>query len=208
VVFLDVLGMKGIWNRKPVIKIVNSWKNVIRYFMNALQQNHNTEYYLRALSDTIILTLLHSLDYAIIEETFDILLAPFVYSLKEGMLLRGAISHGQYYLSNQLIIGEAVDDAAYIHDKLNWIGISLTPDLSDKINDITFVQTQSIVMYDNIPHKTSPYRGFALNWPFYDETKECFSAIQNETVSCDSSVIEKRRNTIMFYESCRHNITY
>ena len=53
VVFLDVLGMKGIWKTKPVIKIVNSWKNVIRYFMNALQQNHNTDYYFRALSDTI-----------------------------------------------------------------------------------------------------------------------------------------------------------
>lgn len=39
------------------------------------------------------------------------------------MLLRGTISYGAYYLSNELIIGEALDDAAYNHDILKWIGV-------------------------------------------------------------------------------------
>jgi hypothetical protein len=49
------------------------------------------------------------------------------------MLLRGTISYGKYHISNRLIIGQALDDAAYNHDKLNWIGISLSPSLSSEI---------------------------------------------------------------------------
>ncbi len=72
------------------------------------------------------------------------------------MLLRGAISHGQYYLSSQsLIIGEAVDDAAENHEKFDWIGVSLSPSLSNEINDISQINTNSIVMFRNIPHKIS-----------------------------------------------------
>jgi hypothetical protein len=41
------------------------------------------------------------------------------------LLLRGTIGYGTYFLSNRLTIGEALDDAAYNDDKLNWIGISL-----------------------------------------------------------------------------------
>jgi hypothetical protein len=41
------------------------------------------------------------------------------------MLLRGTISYGAYYLSNELIIGEALDDAAYNHDILKWIGVGV-----------------------------------------------------------------------------------
>jgi hypothetical protein len=84
------------------------------------------------------------------------------------MLLRGAISHGTYYLSNQLIIGEAVNDAADNHDKLKWVGVSLSPALSKKINNINGIHTQTATWYDEIPHNDSPYAGFVLNWPNYD----------------------------------------
>jgi hypothetical protein len=201
VVFLDVLGMKGIWKRKPVIKVVNNWKSVIRSFMDVLQPL-NSGSYLRALSDTIIVTIPGSLDYSIVDRTFDLLLAPFIHSLKLGMLLRGVVSHGIYYLSNNLIIGEAVDDAAFNHDKVNWIGVSLSPNLSTKINDITRVNTNSI-MWSYIPHKTSPYRGFALNWPIHDPTGECNSSIKKENISSDPSIREKHHNTSVFYQSCR-----
>ena len=112
VIFLDVLGMKRMWERIEPIKIVNRWNNVIRSFMDVLQQGSiNSGHFFKVLSDTIIITIPSQLDYHIINKTFELLLNSFVESMKIGMLLRGVISHGTYYLSNQLIIGEAVNDA-------------------------------------------------------------------------------------------------
>jgi hypothetical protein len=34
-----------------------------------------------------------------------------------------------------LIIGEALDDAAYNHDKLDWVGVSASPSLSKWVKD-------------------------------------------------------------------------
>lgn len=99
--------------------------------MDVLQERSiNSGNFFRVLSDTIIMTIPCELDYCIIDKTFDLLLGPFIQSsMKLGMLLRGTISHGSYYLSDQLVIGEALDDAAYNHDKLKWIGVSVSPDL-------------------------------------------------------------------------------
>ena len=39
VIFLDVLGIKGIWKKRPAINVVNDWKSVIRSFMDSLENN-------------------------------------------------------------------------------------------------------------------------------------------------------------------------
>jgi hypothetical protein len=63
------------------------------------------------------------------------------------MLLRGTISYGTYYLSNRLIIGDALDDAAYNHDKLNWIGVSLSPSLSKEVKDNMRLMSSPIAVF-------------------------------------------------------------
>jgi len=109
VIFIDVLGIKGIWKKRPAINVVNDWKSVIRSFKDTLENNPpNSVHYLRVLSDTIIITIPGPLNCSIINSTFDLLLEPFIHSLKIGMLLRGIISHGEYYLSNELIIAVAL----------------------------------------------------------------------------------------------------
>jgi len=125
VVFIDVLGMKGMWKRCKPIQIINKWKKVIGSFRNALQEGSlNAGYFFRILSDTIIITIRTELNLSAINGIFDLLRQPFIDSIKTGLLLRGIVTHGQYYLSQQLIIGPAVDDAASIHDELEWIGIA------------------------------------------------------------------------------------
>jgi hypothetical protein len=119
----------------------------------------------RTLSDTIIITIASKPSYPIISKTFDLLLRPFIESMKTRMLLRGIVSYGRYYISERLIIGPAIDDEAYHHDKLNWIGISLSPTLSIGEENIT---GDGIVYYENIPHKDWPYGSFVLNWPNSD----------------------------------------
>jgi len=55
VVFIDVLGIKGMWNRFEPIEIINKWNKVIGSFRNVLQKGSlNAGYFFRILSDTII----------------------------------------------------------------------------------------------------------------------------------------------------------
>ena len=62
---------------------------------------------------------------------------------------------------------EALDDAAaYNHDKLNWIGVCLSPSLSNWAKDnMVNVDSDSTIWHRNIPHKQLPYEGLVLNWP-------------------------------------------
>jgi hypothetical protein len=94
---------------KPII-IINKWKKVVRSFRNVLQEEYlNAGYFFRILSDTIIITKPTELNQSAINRTFDLLRQPFIDSIKTGIpfLLRGIVSHGEYYLSQQLIIGPA-----------------------------------------------------------------------------------------------------
>jgi hypothetical protein len=196
VVFIDVLGMKGMSQRYKPTEIFSKWKKVIGSFRNVLQEGSlNAGYFFRILSDTIIITIPTALNQFAINRTFDLLRQPFIDSIKTRLLLRGIVSHGQYYLSQQLIIGEAVDDAASKHAQLNWIGIALSPNVyrggGNTIND-------SVVRY-NIPLKKNPYPGIALNWPKFDLNRECFHIVREEQSKADPSSKVKYDNTFTFY---------
>ena len=118
------------------------------------------------------------------------------------MLLRGTISYGTYYLSNRLIIGDALDDAAYNHDKLNWIGVSLSPSLSKEVKDnMINVKSDSSIWYSDIPHKQLDYEDLALNWPIYDSNNECFSILERQSIAVDNPIREKYDNTFAFYHN-------
>jgi hypothetical protein len=150
------------------------------------------------LSDTIIITIPTELNQSTINRTFDLLRQPFIDSIKTRLLLRGIVSYGQYYLSQQLIIGPAVDDAASNHDELDWIGIALSPNVPNlRIGDDNTVNNS--VVYYNIPHKKSYYSGIALNWPNYDSNRECFHILREEQSKADPSSKVKYDNTFRFY---------
>jgi hypothetical protein len=148
------------------------------------------------LSDTIIITIPTSQSSAI-AETFELLIQPFIESLSLRMLLRGVISYGTYYISERLVIGEALDDAAYHHNKIDWIGIALSPSLSGKRGINTLVG-RSFTYYPSIPHKDRPYGGLVLNWPDFDADRVCYSILQSE--SKNGKDPKKYENTFVFYK--------
>lgn len=204
VIFLDVLGMKEIQKRfSSLIEVVRNWNSVIRSFRDFIERYPpNSGYYLRVLSDTIIITIPTTPNDSIVNWTFDLLLQPFIQSIKMRMLLRGSISYGPYYLSDRLIIGDAIDDAASCHNKLKWVGVSLSPTFSNTINTNN-IDTNSAIWYNNIPLKGSCYSGLVLNWPIHDRNNECYSILQHErSINVDPGAEEKYDNTFKFY----HNI--
>ncbi len=110
--------MKAMWDRLKPVEIVNKWRNVITSFRNVHEERPlNTGHFFRILSDTIIITIPCELNQSTIIRTFDLLGQPFIESIKTRMLLRGIVSYGPYYLSQQLIIGPAVNDAVSNHAK-------------------------------------------------------------------------------------------
>ncbi len=124
----------------------------------------------------------------------------FVQSIKTRILLCGIVSYGTYYLSERLIIGPAIDDAAEHHAKLNWIGISISPNLSIGVNDIS---SDGVIHYKNIPHKKSYYMGFVLNWPNVYSNRECYQILLEENKTADAASKIKYDNTFKFY----HEVT-
>jgi len=202
IIFLDVLGMKGIWKRLPSIEVINRWNTVIRAFMDTLEERPpKGGHIFRVLSDTIIITIPTILNHFAIRDTFNLLLQPFITSLKLRMLLRVTISYGTYFLSERLIIGDALDDAAYHHDKLNWIGIALSPTLSASKGSNRQLKTagDSFTYCQSIPHKETPYNGWVLNWPKFDSGGVCYSVLEQERHSSQDP--EKYTNTFAFYQS-------
>jgi hypothetical protein len=164
VIFIDVLGIKGIWLHKKPDVVFTTWKNVIIQFTNSIQK-YLREFlpYITIVSDTIII----GCDCKINEigRVFDSLLLPFVYSVQNEFPLRGSISYGTYYLSNFLVIGGAIDDAASTHNKINMLGVFTTPSLSMALDKMGLLNnSESMCRYRNIVTKEGSYNGLALKW--------------------------------------------
>ena len=58
VIFIDTLGVKGIWKRMDPNAVFNRWKSIITQFVDSLQQSplQQSGPHLTTLSDTIIIT--------------------------------------------------------------------------------------------------------------------------------------------------------
>jgi hypothetical protein len=103
--------------------------------------------------------------------------AIFGAALEGGLLLRGAISIGEWVEldppspDNVLLVGDAIDDAAEWYDKADWMGVALTPRAGFGWASAhpTGKRSDPIVEYpvplkDRELERDHPLR-FALNWP-------------------------------------------
>lgn len=203
VIFLDALGMKGIWEHYNFNQVITMWKMSIRSFMDSIERHRsylNVRPGFRVFSDTIIITIPIALSNSSIGQVLDLLLEPFISSIKYHMLFRGTISHGQYSISTRLVLGPALAEAASQNGKLNWIGVALTPQLAEKAAPLreSIGFNPSAIWYDNVPHKElQVYRGVVLNWPQYDTDETCFNILNSEYgLSTDKP---KYENTFAFY---------
>jgi len=118
-------------------------------------------------------------------ETFFTLLRKFlVDSLSNGILLRGSVAIGTFYVDDDsnTVMGQAVTDAAAWYDKADWIGIQATPKGTIVIQRWLekHSATKGHLMVDyNVPLKDGEtIRVKAVNWPkvfFVDGLTPCKS---------------------------------
>jgi hypothetical protein len=124
-------------------------------------------------NDTIVIVLKpdHPPNLDDVDAFFTLLRKFFIESLKNGILFRGAIAIGSFYLDEytNTVMGEAVTDAASWYGKADWIGIHATPRASLLIDQLLEGQTkrrENVIVDYPVPLRDgSKARLKAVNWP-------------------------------------------
>jgi hypothetical protein len=179
VVFLDALGVKGIWARADPEIVVSSWEEVLKRLRDSIEKSPKMgsigdkpeplNYNIAAFSDTVILTLKCTDDPAAhIPLVAKIVSDVFFYALIKGIYFRGVIAIGKFYQSKTLMIGPAIDEAAEWYTQPEWMGVSAAPSASfglSRLEDQKANVSKWFVKYD-IPSKGGPQKAeWALAWP-------------------------------------------
>lgn len=147
ITFLDILGWKGIWQRKDnsildLEELINETRDKIRNLNNLYlpekypdlsEKERGKETYLLSISDTLIIYTNSAKDYAV---DLHVQICSYIIpeSIKRNIPVRGAISYGKFAVRNNIVVGPAVDEAASWHEQANWIGVILTPSTKYSLN--------------------------------------------------------------------------
>lgn len=175
VTFVDILGWKGIWQRRTdAIDLLHGLIDELEVLAakttsemtTRFPQMRGTETQVLSISDTIAIftpgdpfptTAIHGelCRYAIPQ------------SIKRMIPLRGATAYGNFSCSANVMLGPAVDEAASWHEATDWIGVILTPtamfQLGSEVPDVW-------VKYPKIPLKGKVIgMDLCVNWNFHEE---------------------------------------
>jgi hypothetical protein len=222
VVFLDALGVKGIWARAEPESVINSWEEVLKRLNESIKKSPRTgnignkteyiDYNIAAFSDTVIITLKCTDDPAAhVPLVAKIVSDAFFFALIKGIYFRGVIAIGKFYQSNTLVIGPAIDEAAEWYTQAEWMGVSTAPSASfglSRLEDQKADISKWFIKYD-IPSKGGVQKSeWALAWP-RDAPKEfaekdlttrglILDTFANRPVSV--AAVQKYRNTLAFFD--------
>lgn len=222
VVFLDALGMKGVWRDKKTAKTITRWEKFIEEFERYVRSQKLKSYTFTAFSDTVIITKNDPCLESALIETGRMLISPFGYAMLQGIHFRGAISVGEFYVRDTVILGKAVDEAAQYYTMPEWVGISAAPSthrILQKIKEERGNKNNPIRSFTqcDIPIKNGlELNGWALKWPEYDNYLPSLSQsvrrnynslreiILNELERSEEiNTAFKWRNTLDFFDSIR-----
>jgi hypothetical protein len=153
-------------------------------------------------------------------EDFCLLLRKFaVDSLAQGILFRGAISIGLFYVSadTNTVMGAAVTDAAAWYDRADWMGVTATPQATLRIRSLieqAKADLDHVVVDYQVPLKEKPlYSLKAVNWPkaFYVHSLRPLAPGEKPRAKCLSLLAahdvprgteSKYFNTVAFFDHC------
>lgn len=183
VTFLDVLGWKGMWQRREssplqtLYEITRETKNFAATISAEYVRQPKYET-LRgkagkditdviSISDTIAMFTEGEYHFAI-EVQAKICAWLLEYALSRKFPIRGAISYGQYMRQDNIMLGAAVDEAASWYESTDWIGVILTPSAYFQVEHN---RPESILQYSNIPFKNKEKNlNLCVNWKMNDDS--------------------------------------
>jgi hypothetical protein len=215
-IFLDALGVKGIWETKDPAKVLENWNKVYEIFYDELY-GRLTGVNLSAFSDTLIISMrgheeLIKQPWRFVEILCQAVIPAFVKSMDYDFFFRGVLSMGyfsQSVSSARMLIGPAVDEAANLYEAADWIGISLSPStrwiLENSVDDTGTRSNLAIIDY-NIPKKTGTKLTWAVNWTEFDRSRRYWNILVGKAISYAQTKeyhkYIKYQNTLDFYRAC------
>lgn len=142
-----------------------------------------------------------------------------VRSLANGILFRGSIAIGQFYVNSRTntVMGEAVADAAAWYERADWIGIAATPQATLIIQSLIeegHTDIGRLLLDYSVPFKDRPPMILkAVNWPkaFFvrgmtpcvrgeEPRGKCLSLLAQHGVPHGSE--SKYFNSMQFFDHC------
>jgi hypothetical protein len=201
VVVLDALGMKRALLEYAPSNIFEKWTKVTNNFEYEIMHRNNNCFF-RVFSDTIIITC-YNINNQNIKNSIDflgnILINNFINGILNNIFFRGTLAYGKYSESTRLVLGDAINKATACHEKTNWVGISLFPDINyGQYN----TNSDKFINY-NIPYKeelSTFSNGFALNW-VNNKSVDCYRVLKDKQRQYEGTNYSKYYiNTIRFFE--------
>lgn len=130
VTFLDVLGWKGVYDRKP--DAISSLTRLIDGVRERAEKQRGRilrEVQVKSISDTIALfSFCFKSEIPTAIEIHGELWAWLIpESIDSEIPVRGATSFGEFEIRDSIFVGKAIDEAASWHEQSDWIGVHLTP---------------------------------------------------------------------------------
>lgn len=207
VTLLDVLGWKGIWQRKPdAIDVLKSMRDLMKDLQGLIvaesQEWAGLETEILSFSDTIVIATYGEPEMVLplhIRLTDHFLDFCFVSDLP----LRGAIGYGLFSLMENMLIGPAVDEVASWYEAVDWIGAILTPSASFYYQE-KGCNDECVLEYEVHLKKGGRYAMMCLDWfaPFKDE-KDLLEHFLKTTSVITPAIAPKYLNTVEFFRHIR-----
>lgn len=200
VMFLDALGIKGIWKRtRDGELIMDRWtvlKTRLKDFLENHLDNHIVTTHVSSFSDTIIVAMeSNDTDY-VLKKLGLATWRSIVESMESELPIRGCFAVGEFRRRKDLLIGKPVDEAAQYYGLPQWIGISAAPSANLALEKIAKEDESIVHTYRQItiPLKnTIEQNAWAVNWPeLLDEDNDNMnSELDNPRMDGIISIIEK-----------------
>lgn len=215
VTLLDILGWKGIWQRKAdaieaLVRLITLSNDKASLFSDEKKHTKKAKAFrdlkveIKSISDTIALITYGESNLCL--EFHSILTSLIIAkSIIEGIPVRGATSYGLLSTKDNIMVGPAIDEVATWYEAANWIGVILTPSALFKLKIADFIINQESLLKYEVPIKNyGKYKTFCTNWIGIwnhnkrgkDELLEKFL----EFMPISPDVYTKLSNTIDFYE--------
>jgi hypothetical protein len=178
VVFLDALGVKGIWKTKDPAEVLDNWNKVYYAFSDELSDLPGG--FLSAFSDTLIFSIrghkeLVARPWRFVEILLNAIIPAFVRSMYYDFFFRGIISMGAFSRSSRsrMLIGPAVDEAAMLYEAAEWVGMSISPSTRMILQNSECNNTSNLIVEYPIPQKSGNNMTWAVNWVDCDSSFKC-----------------------------------
>lgn len=183
--FADILGWKGIWQRK-----VDKEMELVKKLLRIKEKLSSNDIRVDLISDTFVISCSSisrqiEANKKLIEEC-----------LVEKLLIRGATSFGPYYTKDSVYIGQAVDEAASWHEKGEIVGIFLTH--SAKIQ-VKLSGNEKGLKEMDVEIKGGKIKTYFVEW-YSKKNKENFYNVMNEEIIFPE-LYKKYNNTENYLEN-------